>query len=110
MKVEVCVSLCETVICVAFTPWAVYAVDSVLVKAGMLRNSVTVTGPPVAEGAAATVSEELEESVEEAEAAAAAVEAGEVEEEDMEDAVLLLSCRRSRGPAIASFANPRALL
>lgn len=78
----------------------------------MLRNSVTVTGPPVAEGAAATVSEELEESVEEAEAAAAAaaVEAGEVEEEDMEDAVLLLSCRRSKGPAIASFANPRALL
>lgn len=55
----------------------------------MLRNSVTVTGPPVSEGAAATVSEELEESVEEAEAAAAAVEAGEVEEEDMEDAAVI---------------------
>lgn len=65
-----------------------YAVDSVLVKAGRLRNSVTVTSPSVAEGAAASVSVELEEGMEEVEAAAAAVEAGEMEEEDMEDAVI----------------------
>ena len=66
-----------------------YAVDSVLVNAGMLRNSVTVTGPPApsAEGAAASVSVELGEGVGECEVAAAvaAFEAGEVEEEDAED-------------------------
>ena len=60
-----------------------YAVDTVLVKAGMIRN--TVTGPSVAEGAAAGVSVELEEAVGEVEAAAAAVEAGELEEDDAED-------------------------
>ena len=62
-----------------------YAVDSVLVNAGMLRNSVTVTGPSVAEGAAASASVELEEGMGEAEAAAEAIEAGEVEEEEEED-------------------------
>ena len=66
-------------------PGAVYAVDSVLVNAGMSRNSVTVTGPSVAEGAAASESVELEEGVGEAEAAAAAVEVGETEGEDVED-------------------------
>lgn len=93
--------------CVAFTPWAVYAFDSVLVKAGRLRNSVTVT----AEGAAGSVSIELEDDVEEADVAAAPVEAGEEEEKDVDSVVsLLLSCRRSNCPANASFANPRALL
>ena len=43
-----------------------YAFDSVLVNAGRLRNSVTVT----AEGAAGSVSVELEDDVEEADAAA----------------------------------------
>ena len=66
-------------------PGAVYAVDSVLVNAGMLRNSVTVTGPSVTEGAAASESVELEEGVGEAEAAAAAVEVGETEGEDVAD-------------------------
>lgn len=55
----------------------------------MLRNSVTVTGPSVAEGAAASASVELEEGVEEPEAAAAVVEAVEVEEEDMEDVAVI---------------------
>ena len=66
-------------------PWAVYAVDSVLVNAGRLRNSVTVKGPSVVEGAAASVSVELEEGVREVEAAGA----GEAEEEeDVEEAAV----------------------
>ena len=64
-----------------------YADDTVLVNAGMIRN--TVTGPSVAEDAAAGVSVELEEAVGEAEAAAAAVEAGEVEEDDAEDVAVI---------------------
>ncbi len=64
-----------------------YAVDTVLVKAGMIRN--TVTGPSVAEDAAAGVSVELEEAVGEVEAAAAAVEAGEMEEDDAEDVAVI---------------------
>ena len=114
-----------------------YAVDSVLVNAGRLRNSVTVKGPSVVEDAAASVSVELEEGVREV----VAVDAGEAEEEeDVEEAAVtgargrsancrkswelpsvteklgglhspsLLTCRRSNGSAIASFANPRALL
>ena len=69
-------------------PGAVYAVDSVLVNAGMFRNSVTVTGPSgpsVTEGAAAGESVELEEDVGEAEAAAVAVAVGEMEGVDVED-------------------------
>lgn len=66
-----------------------YAFDSVLVNAGMLCISVTVTGPLVAEGAAASVSVELEEGVEEVEAAAEAIEVGEEEEEDMEDVAVI---------------------
>lgn len=65
-----------------------YAFDSVLVNAGILWYSVTVTGPTgpsVAEGAAASVSVELEEGVGEAEAAAVADGEGEMEEEDVED-------------------------
>lgn len=66
-------------------PWAVYAVDLVLVNAGRLRNSVTVK----AEGAAGSVFVELEDEVEEADAAVAPVEAGEGEEEVAEeDAVI----------------------
>ena len=62
-----------------------YAVDSVLVNAGRLRNSVTVKGPSVVEGAAASVSVELEEGVREVEAA----DAGEAEEEeDVEEAAV----------------------
>ena len=78
-----------------------YAVDSVLVNAGMLRNSVTVTGPSVADGAAASASVELGDALEEAEAAAAPVDAAEVEEEDVEEVAaiqkdgLLASCRRA---------------
>lgn len=65
-------------------PWAVYAVDSVLVNAGRLRNSVTVKGPSVVEDAAASVSVELE-GVREVEAA----DAGEAEEEeDVEEAAV----------------------
>ena len=56
-------------------------------NAGIIRN--TVTGPSVAEGAAASVSVELEEAVWEAEAAAEAVEAGEVEEADVEDVAVV---------------------
>ena len=55
-----------------------YAVDSVLVNAGRLRNSVTVKGPSVVEDAAAGVSVELGEGVRELETA----DAGEAEEEE----------------------------
>ena len=62
-----------------------YAVDSVLVNAGRLRNSVTVKGPSGVEVAAAGVSVELEEGVREAETA----DAGEAEgEEDVEEAAV----------------------
>ena len=62
-----------------------YAVDSVLVNAGRLRNSVTVKGPSVVEDAAASVSVELEEGVREVGAA----DAGEAEEEeDVEEAAV----------------------
>ena len=77
-------------------PGAVYAVDSVLVNAGMLRNSVTVTDPSVTEGAAASEPIELEEGVGEAEAAAVAVEAGEMEEADTGDLAMI---RRDGGLA-----------
>ena len=77
-------------------PGAVYAVDSVLVNAGMFRNSVTVTGPSVTEGAAAGESMELEEDVVVAEAAAVAVAVGEMEGEDVEDFAMI---RRDGGLA-----------
>ena len=64
-----------------------YAVDTVLVNAGMKLN--TVTGPSVVEGAAAGVSVELEVAVGEVEAAAAAVGAGELEEDDAEDVAVI---------------------
>ena len=106
VNVEVCVWLPETVTCVAFTPgvWglvsvgccafeedqlpgAVYAVDSVLVNAGTFWN-IVIKGPSVADGAAAGVSEELEEGVGETEDFAAALEAGVWEDEDVEDAAV----------------------
>ena len=66
-------------------PWAVYAVDSVLVNAGRLRNSVTVKTPSVVEDSAAGVTVELEEGAREVEAA----DAGEAEEEeDVEEAAV----------------------
>lgn len=74
-----------------------YAFDSVLVKAGRLRNSVTVT----AEGAAGSVSIELEDDVEEADVAAAPVEAGEEEEKDVDSVAVirkdgwLANCRKA---------------
>ena len=62
-----------------------YAVDSVVVNAGRLRNSVTVKGPSGVEDAAAGVSVELEEGEREVEAA----DAGEAEEEeDVEEAAV----------------------
>ena len=76
-----------------------YAVDSVLVNAGTFWNTVTGDGPSVADGAAAGVSEELEEGVGEVEDFAAALEAGAWEEEDVEDAAVskkiscLANCR-----------------
>ena len=48
-----------------------------------------MTGPSVAEGAAASESVELEDGVEEAEAAAEAIGAGEEEEEDTEDVAVI---------------------
>ena len=71
----------------------------VLVNAGTFWNTVTGDGPSVAEGAAAGVSEELEEGVGEVEDFAAALEAGAWEEEDVEDAAVsgrngcLANCR-----------------
>ena len=71
-----------------YIPGAVYAVDSVLVNAGTFWNTVTGGGPSVADGAAAGVSEELEEGVGETEDFAAALEAGAWEDEDVEDAAV----------------------
>ena len=81
-----------SIVCCAFEedwiPCAAYAVDSVAVNAGTFWNTVTGDGPSVPEGAAAGVSEELEEGVGEVEDFAAALEAGAWEEEDVEDAAV----------------------
>ncbi|KAL9072769.1 MAG: hypothetical protein Q9161_003310 [Pseudevernia consocians] len=58
-------------------------------SARLTGNSSQSRSPSVAEGAAASVSVELEEAVWEAEAAAEAVEAGEVEEADVEDVAVV---------------------